>query len=56
MCKNVWNLLLLVSVTTTYSVKEFAKGQKRTLDILQIRASIEHGFRRGKFNIILGRE
>ena len=51
MCKNVWNLLLLVSVTTTYSVKEFAKGQKRTLDILQIRASIEHGFRRGKFNI-----
>lgn len=46
----------MVSITTNYSVKEFAKGQKRTLDILQIRASIEHGFRRGKFNIILSRE
>ena len=35
---------------------EFAKGQKRTLGILQIRASIEHGFRIGKFNIILSRK
>lgn len=35
---------------------EFAKGQKRTLGILQIKASIEHGFSIGKFNIILSRE
>ena len=35
---------------------EFAKGQKRTLGILQIKASIEHGFRIEKFNIILSRE
>lgn len=27
---------------------QFAKGQKRTLGILQIKASIEHGFRIGK--------
>ena len=46
----------MVLITKNYSIMEFAKGQKRTLGILQIRASIEHGFRIGKFNIILSRE
>lgn len=48
MCESVWNILLLVLITINYSIMEFAKGQKRTLGILQIKASIEHGFRIGK--------
>lgn len=56
MCESVWNILLLVLITINYSIMEFAKGQKRTLGILQTKASIEHGFRIEKFNIILSRE